>query len=205
MVSLMNILPLLDGWRRDYNDQPGIVLQPGDVHRVPSPSAWAHKGWLRWLKVRVDQRYTNIRHNFYAEKPHVFNYYTAFLDGIWMAPPDGQLYLTAYNTLTDRYVAMMNPQPPLEFDKGAIVEIIAPKINPVTGAAITTAVNAVVGWYAVLITDEDAFERSLNALLGERETLEEYFAETVARKGEKPILAPRPFKEMARKMEIARP
>lgn len=202
MVSLMNVLPLLEGWKRNYDFQPNIVLTPGSVHRIPAPSAWGDKGWLRWLYVRVDQRYTNIEHNFYAEKVHIFNYYTAFLDGVWMAPPDGQLYLTAYNTLTDRYVAMMNSQPPLEFDKGAIVNIVAPTVNPVTGAAITSSVNVVCGWYAILIKDEAAFKKSLNSFLGERETLEEFFAEATMRKGKEVFLPDRPYKRLVKKLEM---
>jgi hypothetical protein len=160
MVALLNLLPILKGWKRDYNYQT-ISIAPGAVHRIPSPTAWAYKGWLRWLYVRVNQRYTNIEHNLYAEKAHVFNYYNAFLDGIWMAPPDGQLYLTAYNIVTDRYVAMMNNVPPLEFDKGALIQIIAPTRDPVTGATISTPVSATFGWYAILITNEEEFKLSL--------------------------------------------
>lgn len=165
MVSLINILPLLKGWKKDYDWQPTVVIQPGNQHRIPSPSAWGTKGWLRWLYVRSNNPYVTIEHNMFAEKEHVFDYYTAFLDGIWMAPPDGQLYLTAYVTATNRYVAMANPQPPLEFEKGAIVTITAPTTNPVTGAAITTPATLVCGWFAILITDEATFKISLREFL----------------------------------------
>lgn len=176
MVTLMNMLPLLEGWRKDYDYKPSVVIQPGTRFFLPSPTAWAHKGWLRWLYVRSNNPYVTIEHNMFAEKTHSFQPYLAFLDGIWMAPPDGQLYLTAYNTAQSRYVVMANPQPPLEFDVGAIMTITAPTVNPVTGAAILTPSTIACGWFAILITNEAKFKESLRAILGQKQTFEEWEA-----------------------------
>lgn len=171
----MNILPVLKGWRRDYDYRPNLVLQPGGTpHRIPSPSAWQYPGYLRWLYVRSNSPYVTIEHNLYAEKTHAFSYYQAFLDGIWLPPPDGQLYLTAYNAVTNRYVTLAAPQPPIEFPEGAIVTISLPNINPVTGAAITANAAIDVGWFAILITDEEKFKLSMRAVLGQRQTIEEF-------------------------------
>lgn len=159
MVSIAELLPLLDGWDYLTDSIPNIVLNAGQRKPIGPTVDW---GWVRGVLVVTNSPYLEVSTNVW-EKPIIFTPYSLFVFGL-LVENRSSPYVLVYDPANSLYVMGYTPYPHQEFKTGFIIDIRAANQNPF-GTPITTQTTIhYLSYNMVVVKDRKKFFNSYKLL-----------------------------------------
>lgn len=163
-MSLLELLPLIDpsSWKHVFDLIQNRVIQPGKDLRI----TWEKKAWIRYVVGYANNPYTTIEHNVYGGKQVTMSFYQLFALGVTSPMPAGAIWIQTYDAVNNIYLACYSPVPPQEINPypTTYIALIAPTVNPLTGAPIVTPTVMTLLYDSVVVLDEEKFKEGLRRL-----------------------------------------
>lgn len=161
MLSIEELLPLLEGIRHSLITKENFTLEPGKQYKWEAENP----GWLTLVAGGFSTPYAEIEHSIWVN-PIVYYPYIIYTYGFTTRSP-AYNWIVRYDTTNNVYVMVYEPRPYKGYKAGSYIAIRNPKLHPITKEPVTTSMTV----YYLMISyielyDREAFVKSLRELIG---------------------------------------
>ena len=160
MLSIEELLPLLDGVSEQRYVISNAVLKPGEYIEWRA----SLDGLLSYVFGYFNNRYASVSHNIWI-KELSFSPFTVFSLGL-VQETNCAVWCPKYDTTTNTYALVYSPRPYKAFKKDNFIRVTAPTVDPLTGTPITTQTVVGLDMQYIYITSRQKFVESLRSILG---------------------------------------
>jgi len=162
---LLNLLPLLEGWKYTPKEVGPTSIDPGKSLKI---HIGLKPGWLI-TATGVFSGHSEAKYATLKARVDAYSF-DATPIGLYIAgsvnPIVMGLWSAKYDTTNNIYTIAFTPAYPLPISREIVVELLAPALNTDTGTPITTPTDIHGACALIEIIDLDAFKKSVKEVLG---------------------------------------